>query len=130
MTLLEAAVTILSGILALLGGGAAVRWIDARRSITERALDMADHGREDTARHATGWTECERRCGRLEGENAKLRRRVDELEGENARLHGRVDELETEVGLMRAAINALLAGQSAPGSEQHANITPIGVRKG
>ena len=104
MTLLEASVTILTGILTLLGGGAAVRWIDARRTITVRALDMVDHGREDTARHVTDWGECERRCGRLEGQLATALAESDAL-------RARVAELEREVGLMRSAIDALLEGR-------------------
>ncbi len=79
--------------------------IDARRErrardadLAERAFDAFEHGREDTERHVAGWTECERRCAKLEAENALLRERIESL--------------EHEVDWMRRMITALNEGNT------------------
>lgn len=115
MTLLEAIVTIGSGIAGVLGGRAAVQWIVARRSITERALDMADRGREDTAQHVTSMVDCERRCGRLEGELAIVR-------ADNQRLRLRIGSLERDVAVMREMIEGLLEQLAAADRRESATV--------
>lgn len=119
MTLLEAIGAIVSGLGLLLGSGGlakiSIAWLAARRErareeaaadkdVAKLAFEFAGSAREDTARHVTDWGECERRCGRLEGELATAR-------AEAAALRARVAELEREVGLMRSAIDALLEGR-------------------
>ena len=82
MTPAEIATTVAGATVALLGVGGLTKmfiaWLDAKSDPTTQVIAFAEHGREDTGRLTHGWTECERRCGRLERENADLRATVKE----------------------------------------------------